>query len=112
MNTPFICTSGYLPPVEVVAARVHGAWIDAKRGAGISSRKSEGGEELMVPYSELSEPAKELDRAAVRAVYSAIASTLGQPVIADGELSIEGEAQRRIDMQDLRGAMHPHGAST
>ncbi len=39
---------------------------------GITSRQSETGEELMVPYERLSEPAKELDRATVRAVYEAI----------------------------------------
>jgi hypothetical protein len=52
--------------------KVHEAWMEAKRAAGVSSRKSETGEELMRPYDELSEAAKELDRASVRAVYAAI----------------------------------------
>jgi hypothetical protein len=61
-----------LPDVEEVAARVHAAWMESKRAAGFDSDKSESGEELMVPYAQLSESAKELDRATVRAVYEAI----------------------------------------
>jgi hypothetical protein len=63
-----------LPPIEAVAAKVHEAWMEAKLARGIKSRKSESGEELMVDYALLSESAKELDRASVRAVYSAIES--------------------------------------
>jgi hypothetical protein len=63
-----------LPDIEVVSGKVHEAWMEAKRAAGVSSRKSETGEELMRPYDELSEAAKELDRASVRAVYAAIKS--------------------------------------
>lgn len=63
-----------LPPIEDVAAKVHEAWMEAKLARGIKSRKSESGEELMVDYALLSESAKELDRASVRAVYSAIES--------------------------------------
>jgi hypothetical protein len=61
-----------LPDIEIVAEKVHEAWMESKRKQGITSRKSESGEELMVPYSELSEPAKELDRSSVLAVYAAI----------------------------------------
>jgi hypothetical protein len=63
-----------LPDVEEVSAKVHEAWMDAKRRAGVTTRKSESGEELMVPYEQLSEEAKELDRSSVRAVYDAIRS--------------------------------------
>jgi hypothetical protein len=63
-----------LPDVEVVAAKVHEAWMESKRAQGITSRKSEKDEELMVPYEQLSEDARELDRASVRAVYDAIRS--------------------------------------
>jgi hypothetical protein len=63
-----------LPDVERVAEKVHEAWMDSKRALGVSSRKSEAGEELMVPYERLSEAAKDLDRNTVRAVYRAIAS--------------------------------------
>ena len=61
-----------LPEIEAVAAKVHEAWIQAKLAKGITSRKSETGEELMVDYERLSEAAKELDRESVRAVYAAI----------------------------------------
>jgi hypothetical protein len=61
-----------LPNIELVSSKVHEAWMAAKRAAGVSTRKLESGEELMVPYTELSEAAKELDRGTVRAVYEAI----------------------------------------
>ena len=61
-----------LPDIEIVASRVHEAWMKAKTAQGVASRKSESGEEMMVPYEQLSEEAKELDRATVRAVYAAI----------------------------------------
>jgi hypothetical protein len=64
-----------LPDVEVVAAEVHAAWIRSKRAQGVTSRRSEVGEELMVPYGQLSESAKELDRTTVRVVYTAIEAT-------------------------------------
>ncbi len=63
-----------LPDIEVVAAKVHEAWMASKTAKGIKSRKSETGEELMIPYEQLSEDAKELDRESVRAVYAAIRS--------------------------------------
>jgi hypothetical protein len=63
-----------LPDIELVAAKVHEAWMESKRSQGIGSRKSEDGEELMVPYEQLSEKAKDLDRTSVRAVYEAIQS--------------------------------------
>ena len=61
-----------LPDIETVSAKVHEAWMESKSTQGVESRKSETGEELMVPYEQLSEEAKELDRATVRAVYDAI----------------------------------------
>jgi len=61
-----------LPDIEVVSAKVHEAWIESKKAQHVSSRKSETGEELMVPYERLSEKAKDLDRQTVRAVYAAI----------------------------------------
>lgn len=61
-----------LPNIEVVSAKVHEAWMDSKRAQGVTTRKAEDGEELMAPYEALSEKAKELDRATVKAVYAAI----------------------------------------
>ena len=67
-----------LPDIEEVSAKVHEAWMESKRRGGFTTRKSESGEELMVPYEELSEEAKELDRSTVRAVYAAIRSLKGE----------------------------------
>ena len=61
-----------LPDIEKVAEEVHSAWIASKKSQGIHSRKSEDGEELMIPYDQLSEKAKDLDRNTVKAVYAAI----------------------------------------
>ena len=61
-----------LPDIEVISAKVHEAWMDSKLKAGVTTRKLETGEELMVPYDQLSDVAKELDRGTVRAVYAAI----------------------------------------
>jgi hypothetical protein len=66
-----------LPDIELVSAKVHDAWMAQKRASGIATRKLESGEELMVPYGELSEQAKELDRGTVRAVYAAIEAASG-----------------------------------
>jgi hypothetical protein len=67
-------TNVTLPDVELVSAKVHDAWMASKRAAGVSTRRSESGEELMVPYEQLSEAAKDLDRNTVKAVYAAIAA--------------------------------------
>jgi hypothetical protein len=61
-----------LPDIELVSAKVHEAWIESKLAQGVTSRKSETGEEMMVPYEQLSEPCKDLDRNTVKAVYKAI----------------------------------------
>ena len=61
-----------LPDMEAIAAKVHESWMETKRAQGITTRKSESGEELMVDYEQLSEEAKEFDRASVRAVIQAI----------------------------------------
>jgi hypothetical protein len=67
-----------LPDIELVSAKVHEAWMESKKAQGVTSRKSEKGEELMVPYEQLSEEAKDLDRGSVKAVFKAIES-LGLP---------------------------------
>jgi hypothetical protein len=61
-----------LPDIELVAEKIHGAWVDIKRANGVSTRLSEDGEEYMVPYGQLSEKAKNLDRSLVKTVYEAI----------------------------------------
>lgn len=61
-----------LPDIELVSEEVHNAWMRSKKDQGFSSRKSEDDEELMVPYEQLSEKQKDLDRNTVKAVYAAI----------------------------------------
>jgi hypothetical protein len=63
-----------LPDIEEVSAKVHEAWMESKRRQGVTSRKSERGEEMMVAYEQLSEELKEIDRTTVRTVYEAIHS--------------------------------------
>lgn len=74
-----------LPDVETVAAAVHEAWMGTKRAQGVTSRPSEWGEEQMVPYADLSERAKDLDRGTVQAVYAAIAAISTPPASTPGE---------------------------
>jgi hypothetical protein len=68
-----VANGDWLPEVEEVAGIIHAAWMDEKLVAGIRSRKAEDGEELMVPYSQLSEKAKASNRILVRTLYAAIA---------------------------------------
>jgi hypothetical protein len=65
--------------LEVISAKVHEQWMENKHKAGVTSRKLESGEELMVPYEQLSEQAKELDRGSVRAVLNAQAALASTP---------------------------------
>ena len=58
--------------VERLAAAAHDGWMASKRDQGLTSRLAEWGEEFMVPYGQLSERAKDIDRSAVRAVLEAI----------------------------------------
>lgn len=45
--------------------------MEGKRKSGITSRKSEAGEEMMRPYSKLSHEVKDQDRQTVKAVWRA-----------------------------------------
>lgn len=74
-----------LPDIEVVSASVHAAWMESKIAQGVTSRKAEDGEELMVPYHQLSEKAKQLDRGSVQAVYAAIAREARDQAAPAGE---------------------------
>ncbi len=51
--------------LEAKAEKSHASWMEQKHKEGVSTRLSEDGEELMVPYSELSEKQKNMDRAYV-----------------------------------------------
>ena len=61
-----------LPNIEPVSAEGHHAWVETKLAQGITSRPAADGTEQMVPYADLPDALKDLDRATVRAVYAAI----------------------------------------
>lgn len=74
------------PEIEALAAQVHEAWMTTKRDQGVTSRPSEWGEEQMVPYADLSERVKDLDRGTVRAVLDAqdaLRAVIDTPAQAD-----------------------------
>jgi polyhydroxyalkanoate synthesis regulator phasin len=54
--------------VERTAEAAHNAWMTAVRANGVTSRLSPWGEECMVPFSGLSERAREFDRVIMRAI--------------------------------------------
>lgn len=75
---------------EAISEAIHDVWIRTKLSQGITSRKSEDGEELIVPYTKLSEAAKDLDRGSVRAVFDAIAALRSSlPATPDAEGTVE-----------------------
>ena len=61
-----------LPDIEKVSELVHADWVNKKLAEGVTSRLAVWGEELVRPYSELSDRAKQLDRDTVVVVYEAI----------------------------------------
>lgn len=54
--------------LERLSAAVHADWMAEQAARGRTSSVGRDGEEYMVPYDQLSEAAKELDRVTVRAV--------------------------------------------
>lgn len=85
-----------LPDIEAVSDAVHAAWMASKHAQGVYTRKAEDGEELMAPYAELSEKAKDLDRNTVKAVYAAFETIKPQVpgarvTAADVDTAIEAE---------------------
>ena len=70
--------------VEALSAAAHVGWMEGKRAQGKESRVSEWGEELMVPYDQLTEQAKGLDRSAVESVVAAV-ERAGYKLVKAGE---------------------------
>jgi len=59
--------------IESAAEKIHVRWMQNQEKQGHTSHKSpDGKEEYMVDYENLSEPAKKLDRDAVKAVLDAL----------------------------------------
>lgn len=69
---------------ETLSEAAHEGWMEGKKAQHITSRKSEWGEELMVPYNQLSDKAKDLDRYGVTSVLKAI-ERAGYKLVKQGE---------------------------
>lgn len=67
----------HLPDIEKVSEFVHADWVNKKLAEGVTSRTATWGEELVRPYNELSDKAKQLDRDTVKVVYRAIQDIAG-----------------------------------
>lgn len=61
--------------LERLSAAVHADWMAEQAARGRTSSIGRDGEEYMVPYEQLSEAAKELDRVTVRAVLKHLKDT-------------------------------------
>lgn len=83
-----------LPDIEKVCSKVHAAWMESKKAEGINSRTKDG-EELMVPYEELSDTAKNFDRVIVNAVYKAIEELSDIP---EEEVKEEAKAEAQTSL--------------
>lgn len=65
--------------VELLAEKSHEGYMAGKRATGTTSRRSESGEEVMVPFEDLSESSKDINRAAAASILDGLAE-LGVPV--------------------------------
>lgn len=94
LSAPSSPTAPVAHDIEAIAAEVHAQWVATKLAGGVTSRRSEAGEELMVPYWRLSDAAKELDRVTVRTVLGAVA--LARTPAAPPAPGAEGERLLRM----------------
>lgn len=67
--------------IELLAAGSHEGYLAGKRASGTTSRLTESGEEVMVPYADLSESSKNISRSAAAAILDAL-EALGVPIDA------------------------------
>jgi hypothetical protein len=67
--------------IEILAPMSHEGYVAGKRESGSTSRRTESGEEVMVPFDQLSESSKNVSRAAARAIVDGLAK-LDAPVDA------------------------------
>lgn len=90
--------------VEDLSAAVHSGWMETKKSQGITTRKSEWGEELMVEYALLSEKAKDLDRGTVKAVLGALpAAGYGLHLLSSGfGMLMEQHKRLQADFEALK----------
>lgn len=93
--------------VEKAAEAVHQQWMDKQKELGHEEHKSpDGKEDYMVPYEDLSKPAKDLDRSAVKAVIAALKTEDYKP----SDEKFAGATVFEVDMDrvmGIKGPKHP-----
>src|SRR4051812_8277657 len=95
-----------LPDIELVAARVPEAWMENKRRTGITTQKLESGEELMVPYEELSEcQATRPGHGAISVGRDHCCRTLDRPLISGDQVLLARSGHANIRMGKLEMAV-------
>lgn len=77
--------------IELLAAKSHEGYVAGKRASGCTSRLTESGEEVLVPYEQLSESSKDISRSAARAILVGL-EELGCPVGALVKITVDEEA--------------------
>lgn len=80
---------------DILAAAAHDAWTTHQRNLGVTSKTGPDGEEYMVSWETLTEPARDLDRATVRAVLNALTAH-GYLTIAENQYHHIHESRRSL----------------
>jgi len=100
MSTPAEKTtelSDSLPNIEAVAASIHQRKVKANRDRGVFSEKLPSGEELMVPFEQLSDVAQAALRQPTTNVYQAIDDVAEADAFSQrGHILTEGENKRFV----------------
>lgn len=78
-----------LPDIDKVCEKYHEDWMKTKQAAGIQSKVNSDGEELMKPFNELTDKAKEYTRNVVNGTYNAIQHVAEAEQVAEGAEKLE-----------------------
>lgn len=73
-----------LPEIEKVAVAQHNKWVASKKGQGHSTHEVNG-ENLMVPYEDLSEAAKQACKDRTNMFYEAVSEVYTQENTGQGQ---------------------------
>lgn len=85
--------------VEILAEKSHYGYMLGKRATGTESRLTESGEEVMVPFEQLSEASKDISRAAAAAMLDGLAD-LGVPVTTLVKITNGGERVEPVNLTE------------
>lgn len=86
-----------LPDVEFVAERLHEAWVLDKSSQGFHSYPDLNGDELMLPYEDLSAEVKDHDQEIIQSIYDVILDWADHVDEEDDEVVYE-ETQENDDI--------------